>query len=423
MKKNLLTVLLFFSVSFGFVQGQLGNLIPNRDFESALSMPTIDGELFLATGWSNLNGGTTYPSATPDYFNVNGTGPAQLPSSFAGDIQPYEGDGIVGFITYNVFVSNFREYLAVPMNAPMIPGNVYNVSFWLSNSTGNHYGAFGTNNIGVAFTNGAPTQMQHEVVPITPQVEIPYIVHHANWVQYSFTFTATSNFDHMIIGNFKDDNSTARASFTSGYGLSYYFLDLISVELANPLPIEGVALSRDHDQEGIALNWTFPADNAEGDWVLERSLDQNTYTSVTQYDNKSGVMSDLEVSYNDESANANLKYYYRLRHIGVDGQSQVSNTVQASFAGEMLFTAGVLYPNPVQDHFSIEFATAEEGNVKVEVIDGLGQVVFTRDQDISYGEHILSYELDRQLAAGLYYAKLSFAGQHVTKRMIVADAI
>lgn len=420
MKKQVLFLFLLFSASFGFLPGQFGNLVPNNDFEISTAMPDQDGELYKAAGWGNLNGGTVYPAATPDYFHVNGTGNCQLPNSFAGTINPLSGNAVVGFITYNVFVSNFREYIAIPLNAPMVPGNSYNVSFWLSNSTANHYGAFGTNNIGVAFTNGAPNQLQHEVVAITPQIEIPYIVHHANWVQYSFTISASSNFDYMVIGNFKDDNSTARASFTSGYGLSYYFLDLFSVELANPLPIEGVTLGRDNSAEGIALEWRFPAENAEGKWTLERSLDQNTYTSVTQYDNQTGVMSDLDVTFNDEGANPNLRYYYRLRHVNLNGETQLSNTVQASFKGEGSFTAGVLYPNPVQDHFSIEFSTAEEGRVQMDVIDALGKVVFNQDTDVAYGEHILSYELDQDLSEGVYYARLSFRGEQITRRLVVA---
>lgn len=417
--KKFVPIFLFLMLAISpSLEAQLGNLVPNPGFETFFQAPTSEGDLFEAVAWDNLNGGSAYPHATPDFFHTSGTGDAQAPSTFAGNIPPYEGGGVAGFITYNFFVPNYREYLGTPLASPMTVGQPYTVSFWLSNSASNHYASMGSNNIGIAFSVGAPSQNVNLPINIVPQVEINTVTYHNTWVQYSFTFTPTQAFDYMTIGNFRDDASTARTIYTSGYSMSYYFIDMIDVTEVLPLPIEGLDLARGGMKDGIDLQWTYPVTNSDGEWTLERSMDQKTFKSIANFtEAASGVQ-----SYHDQSAHANLQYYYRMRHVNNNGEVEFSDLVAASFEGAKPYTASSVFPNPVVDQFSIEFATAENSDLRIVVVDMLGQTIFSDTREMEAGESIVTYNLNEELPVGTYFATFTFMGESFTRKIVSAAA-
>ena len=420
--KNILPlfVVLLFIALVGKAQNGIGNLVPNPSFETYFNLPVSEGDLFEAVGYSNLNGGISYPDATPDYFHVNGVGDAQLPNTYAGTVAPLDGQGVVGFITYNFFVPNYREYVGVTLGGNLEAGKTYTVSFWLTNSASNHYASMGSNNIGVAFFNGAPTQTVSAPILVNPQVEITTITHSTAWTQYTFSFTAASNYDYMVIGNFRDDANTQRAIFASGYSMAYYFMDMLDVQELNPLPIAGLDLYNGNADNTIELNWSFPEGNMAGEWYLERSTDQQSFRTISSYSNANGNLNDGQYSYEDESAFPNLNYYYRMRHVDADGFVEISDVVLASYESELPYAAGQVFPNPVQDAFAMEFAAGEEGTVDLTIVDQAGRVIHEDSQDLEIGEHLLSYQLEDELAQGIYFANFNFNGQVFTKKLISA---
>ncbi len=420
--KNLFTLCLFLLLAYsgGFTQV---NYVPNGGFESYLIPPQGEGDIYEAVGWSNLNGGTAYPNATPDFFHTVGTNGVQIPNTYAGDITALEGNGAAGFITYNFFVPNFREYIGIPLNNTLTVGNTYSISFWLSNSQGNSYGSQGTNSIGAAFTVGAPSQSVNQPINVLPQVEMPNITYHNGWIRYSFTFIATGQFDYLTIGNFRNDANTQRSTFSTGFNLAYYFIDMISVSEVTPLPIEGLALNRTGKTDGIELEWRFPDHSAEGDWYLERSTDQVSFKTLEIIEAENGSLAGQSGSHYDESAFANIQYFYRMRHVNGEGEVEFSDLVLASFEGEKSYTAGALFPNPVVDRFSLEFASAEGGEMQVEIVDQLGKSVYSEVRNIDAGEQVIGFEFSEELADGFYYATFIYEGDRITRKIVAAPSL
>lgn len=416
MKKFLLSSL-FALLLTGLVSAQ--NLVPNPGFESPTSLPDTIGQLLRAEYWSNLNGGNDWPFATPDYFHTNGSGGTKLPNTYFGDVSPMEGSGCVGFITSNLFQPNFREYVSVQLTAPLTPGTPYTISFYLTNGSANHYGARGSDNIGLAFTMGSPSQTQREVVPLNPQAEITTITHHTAWTQYTFTVTPSQPFTHLTIGNFRTDANTTTQIFTGGYALSYYFLDMVNVSPMAPLPADQLSLQQVLDPEAVVLEWTIPSVDGEGDWALERSKDREMFTTVADYEDAGDLLSGQTLQYQDASAKANVEYYYRLRRTDNNGAISHSEAISASFRTEDLYTAGTLFPNPVKTEFSLEFATGESGNFAMELINLTGQIVHSEEKAIEAGDLILGYEIPSSLANGIYHARFTFKGQRFVKKVIV----
>lgn len=421
--KKLFTLSLFLLVAFSGVVAQTVNLIPNGGFEAMFAPPQGEGDIYEAVGWANLNGGTAYPNATPDFFHTTGTNGVQIPNTYAGDITALEGNGVAGFITYNFFVPNFREYIGIPLNTTMTVGSTYSISFWLSNSQGNSYGSQGTNSIAAAFTIGAPSQNVNQPINVLPQVEMPNITYHNGWIHYSFTFTATDQFDFLTIGNFRDDANTQRSTFSTGFNLAYYFIDMISVNEVTPLPIEGLDLYRTGVTDGIELEWRLPDYNSEGEWYLERSTDQASFKTLKVLDSENGSLAGQSGTHYDETAYANINYFYRMRHVTNEGEVEFSDMVMASYEGEKSYTAGALFPNPVVDRFSLEFASAEGGEMQVEIVDQLGKTVYSEVRNIEAGEQTIGFEFAEELAEGFYYATFLYEGDRITRKIVAAPSL
>lgn len=421
--KKFFTLLLFLLVTTSGAFSQTANLIPNGGFEALFSPPQGEGDLFEAVGWNNLNGGTAYPNATPDFFHTTGINGTQIPNTYAGDISALEGNGLAGFITYNFFVPNFREYLGIPLNAPLTVGSQYTISFWLSNSQGNPYGSQGSNNIGAAFTTGAPVQTVNQPLNVIPQVEIPNITYHNGWINYSFTFTATDAHDYLTIGNFRNDANTQHSTFTSGFNLAYYFIDMISVMEVTPLPIEGLSLNRTSKTDGIELEYRLPDYNTEGEWHLERSTDQVSFHSLEVLNSENGSLAGESATHYDETAYANINYFYRMRHVTSEGEVEYSDMVLARFEGEKSYTAGALFPNPVVDRFSLEFASEEGGDMQIEIVDQMGKTIYSEVRNIQAGEQVIGYEFQEELAQGIYYATFIYKGDRFTRRIVAATSL
>ncbi len=421
--KTLFTLSLFLLVAISGAMGQVVNLVPNGGFEAIFNPPAGEGDIYEAVGWSNLNGGTVYPNATPDFFHTSGTNGVQIPNTYAGDITALEGNGVAGFITYNFFVPNFREYIGIPLNQTTTPGTTYNVSFWLSNSQGNSYGSQGTNSIGAAFTIGAPTQNVNQPLSLMPQIEIPTVTYHNGWVNYSFTFVATDSYDHMTIGNFRDDLNTQRSTFNSGFNLANYFIDMISVTDGSPLSIERLSLNRTSMSDGIEMEWRLPDNNVSGDWYLERSTDQVAFKTLEIIKDENGDLAGQSGTHYDESAFANVNYFYRMRHVNSEGEVEYSDMVMARFEGEKTYTAGPVFPNPVVDRFSLEFASAEGGEMQIEIVDQMGKSIYSEVRNIDAGEQVIGFEFAEELAQGFYYATFIFDGDRITRKIVAASSL
>lgn len=230
MKFLLFTFVFWFSALVGWSQ----NLAPNAGFENYNSLPNNYCQWDHCVTWNNVNGNTGCgTSGTPDYYHTNSTGSVSLPNIGTG-IDANSGNAIMGFLTWSgTLYPEYREYIAAPLTQPMIAGQVYTVSFYLANGDTPYYG-YGSNNIGMHFSNGALSQISNEVINVIPQVEITNVFFSNNWQLFTFTFTPTSNFTHITIGNFKDDANTMAQMYYPNQGRAYYHIDDISIVTSGP---------------------------------------------------------------------------------------------------------------------------------------------------------------------------------------------
>ena len=129
---TIILILLAFSSGGVSISAQT-NLVPNSGFEECSGYPTEPGESALITGWFSPNpGAPQLPNPSPDFLHVDGKHQAKLPGTAFGSVYPYKGKAVAGFIAFNGYVSDFREYLSIKLKEPMQKGKKYRVSFYLT---------------------------------------------------------------------------------------------------------------------------------------------------------------------------------------------------------------------------------------------------------------------------------------------------
>lgn len=209
------------------------NILPNGDFEQFSAIPTSWGQSILCNGWSKLNNGPTmYPYGSPDYFHTSGSNFAQLPNSGTATVSPFSGSAIMGFVTYGEYFVDYREYISHQLSPPMIGGESYTISFWLTNGSANYTYSRSSNHIGVRFSNSMLIQDTSEVIETIPHIDIQNEVWNTTWHFYSFNFVADSSYNFITIGNFYNDSLTTSSVHVNTVPSTnaYYFIDGIQIK-------------------------------------------------------------------------------------------------------------------------------------------------------------------------------------------------
>ncbi len=212
------------------------NLVPNPGFEHYRKIPcaAMQDELSdYINDWFSF-GGTADIFYTPVITDKDCYASTDsYASDSPGNEPPHSGDGMAMVLTENQTFT-YREYLAVKLLHPLKKGRSYNVELFVS--LGDYCG-ISTNNLGVAFTKSRDWLPGVGIITtLNPAVnEMKVIEQYDGWQKITGSFTADSNYTHLLIGNFLPKSQTLvktlknRGSNNYLYNPAIYFVDDVSV--------------------------------------------------------------------------------------------------------------------------------------------------------------------------------------------------
>ncbi len=352
------------------------NLILNSGFESNNAVPNGYGQWYNCQGWSNVNNyiGFAWPYASPDYLRTGAGGGVGLPNSTFGTVNPYAGNAVMGFIAYYGPSPDFREYLARPLISPMVPGQAYTISFYMTNGMSNWYSGAGCNHVGVRFSNGPLTQLNHEPLNIIPHCEITTKWWSTSWQLVSFTYIPSVAYNYMTIGNFYNDAATAHAMYGTGADGAYYFIDEVTVAPAVPLPVQWLHFDGRSTTGGILLEWTTASEFNTDYFIAERSADALSFSDIGRIPAAGTSIKQNDYSLLDPVLPASTRYY-RLRLVDRDGTESVSGIVAIEPPQNSRF---YLYNDQEDRQKVYGHLPSEMKDASLRVFNSLGEMRFER---------------------------------------------
>jgi gliding motility-associated-like protein len=203
------------------------NLVPNCDFEYFAVCPDSTGQIARTWDWYTPGEGTT------DYCNHCADDPVSIPQNIWGNEDAYSGEGYGHIICYYPHMGyDYREYLQVKLLSPLISGEQYDVSFFVS-CTENSFVAI--DGIGLLFSTDPITQSGGSIInPGMPgNICNPpgtAIMEKTGWKKISGQYLANGGERYITIGNFIPEDELTLIPFpdTNSVYTSFY-VDMVSV--------------------------------------------------------------------------------------------------------------------------------------------------------------------------------------------------
>ena len=245
MKKNIYLLFFLFFTHQTFAQ----NLVVNPSFENtATNCGSFGGEGFftdLNGSWDNASNNALGDScSSPDLFSdcnliFGNPAPTNMPNSVLGYQVSRTGTRHAGIITHEA-LSEYREYIQGRTSAPLVAGQSYCVSMYVSLGDAVLYA---TNNMGIYFGN-VPYERDpcpgtsNSGIYVTPQLnyDCAAITDTSNWVRLEWNYVASGGEQYFMIGNFFTNANTTIANNAGGTFINpyaYYYIDDVSIEATN----------------------------------------------------------------------------------------------------------------------------------------------------------------------------------------------
>ncbi len=408
------TLLSLILLASGLLHAQ--NLVPNPSFETVLSAPcswlTAPSQLPAAVAnWTMPSNGSTdiftnYVATTCYAHNFSTNGSA------SGQQAPHTGNAQSALVMYGSGCgSNYREYLQVQLTTALTPGQMYDLSFWVSMMD---YCYLATGNFGMRFGIGSTFVSTCDNLALTPQfVSTPIVTNKTGWVQISGTVTATAAWNQIIIGNFANNAGTPTQNVGGTILNARYFIDDISVAHVILAADPGLVLQGGRGTDGVLnLTWNALPELPPNGYILQSSRDGDSWETL-------GEFAPAALSYQDRFA-PNVSLRYRLRYSDANGQVRTSNTL------EMLHNEDLPYrlylsnnPAAVGSTCSLRITNADDAPATLDVHDLGGRKIWSSESKplVEWDNFMLP---STEWQPGIYFISLQVGGSLLNTKLVIS---
>jgi len=186
-----------------------------------------------------------------------------------------------------------------------------------------------------------------------------------------------------------------------------------------PLPVELLSFDAAAQEKGVVLEWMTGSElNNEG-FEVQRSSDGRTFYKIGWTDGLGTTDGNSNYNFVDENVRPNVVYYYRLKQMDFDGESELSSVVNAKIEGKQIIDIGQIFPNPIsKTEFTVEIGSQISDDLNYELFDSFGQKVLSKAQAIEPGMNILTV-FTADLANGTYFLKLNASEVSEYRKVII----
>ena len=173
------------------------------------------------------------------------------------------------------------------------------------------------------------------------------------------------------------------------------------VIMANPVPVKWLSLVGEKEKNSsVKLSWSVnEIDNHF--YTIERSLDGEKFSKIGNVNSILTAQNIHNYSFIDAAPFA-TKNYYRIKQTDKNGSFSYSKTVSVTI--DKAVSSWVVFPNPTIDKVNL-FCNANYSNIKIELYDAVGKLVFIQANDNANKGDVISLSVGK-LSKGVYSIKL-----------------
>jgi hypothetical protein len=179
-----------------------------------------------------------------------------------------------------------------------------------------------------------------------------------------------------------------------------------------PAPVTLISFEGTLKNNMVDLSWITTQEINASHYVVERSYNGTNFTAIGTV--AANNISSLSMyGSTDTNPGANGIVYYRLVQVDLDGSEHSSEIILVT-----IDKAGMtVYPNPNKGVFNLSLSAALDIDIRLELLNPLGQVVYTENVTSETG--VLNKEIDiRGFSAGVYYLKVQTGSETWMERIV-----
>jgi hypothetical protein len=185
------------------------------------------------------------------------------------------------------------------------------------------------------------------------------------------------------------------------------------------LPVELIFLTASPiANDFVRLNWVTASETDNNGFDIERSSDGINFKKIGFVKGNGTTSVESQYLFEDKNVSPNAVYYYRLRQIDNDDNSEYTTIVSAMLISHQGFVMEGLKPNPATNQVVINAVAAQVQSATVSVTDMLGRVVLSQDWQLSAGLNGTQLDISG-LSAGTYSVTVRSVNDYYTKRLAV----
>lgn len=179
------------------------------------------------------------------------------------------------------------------------------------------------------------------------------------------------------------------------------------------VPVEMLSFTANVSDSKVRLDWSTATEKNNKGFSVERRFDDN-WAPIGFVEGHGTTTEKHSYSFTDDFTDKSYNgyVYYRLKQIDYDGTSGYSGTVMVNL--DIKYRGYYLeqnYPNPFNPSTNFRFNIPEESEVKIQVIDVLGNVVDNISESlIPAGLYEKTWNASR-FASGIYYVRMIAASR------------
>jgi hypothetical protein len=181
----------------------------------------------------------------------------------------------------------------------------------------------------------------------------------------------------------------------------------------SPLNIDGLSFSGYQKNNSHVLNWITENEKNTDYFLLEHSIDDIHYTTLTTVKAKGNTNSKSEYEYINIYPKIGFNFY-RLKQINTDGKTTMSNAVLLQYNNEKINYS--VYPNPTANILNIEIqSNKKNASTSIIVMDANGKINYSSKLDTPQNK--LSLDISNW-TIGMYLVRLKDGDQESIFKII-----